>query len=194
MNAPATGLIARPSRAPTLRFALRDLRGGLAGLRIFLLCIALGVAAIVGVESLALALNDGMGREGRVILGGDASFSLIHRRLVRRRAALSRSAWFAVDGRDLARHGESDERRCGADRNQGCRAIRGRGSARRLSRRRCRSRTRSANGTACSAPRSKMRCWIGSTSSSAMSIRIGETNFDIRDASWSASPTGWRRA
>jgi putative ABC transport system permease protein len=64
-----------------MRFALCDLRGGLAGLRIFLLCIALGVAAIVGVESLALALNDGMGREGRVILGGDASFSLIHRRL-----------------------------------------------------------------------------------------------------------------
>ena len=29
----------------------------------------------------ARALNDGMGREGRVILGGDASFSLIHRRL-----------------------------------------------------------------------------------------------------------------
>ena len=81
MNAPATGLIARPNGTPTLRFALRDLRGGLAGLRIFLLCIALGVAAIVGVESLALALNDGMGREGRVILGGDASFALIHRRL-----------------------------------------------------------------------------------------------------------------
>jgi putative ABC transport system permease protein len=81
VNAPATGLIPRQSRAPTLRFALRDLRGGLAGLWIFLLCIALGVAAIVGVESLARALNDGMGREGRVILGGDASFALIHRRL-----------------------------------------------------------------------------------------------------------------
>jgi putative ABC transport system permease protein len=63
------------------RFALRDLRGGLAGLRIFCLCIALGVAAIVGVESLANALNDGLGLQGRVILGGDASFSLIHRRL-----------------------------------------------------------------------------------------------------------------
>ncbi len=63
------------------RFALRDLRGGLAGLRIFLVCIALGVAAIVGVESLAQALNDGLGAQGRVILGGDASFSLIHRRL-----------------------------------------------------------------------------------------------------------------
>ena len=64
-----------------VRFAVRDLSGGLAGLRIFLFCIALGVMAIVGVESLASALNDGLGRQGRVILGGDASFSLIHRRL-----------------------------------------------------------------------------------------------------------------
>jgi putative ABC transport system permease protein len=80
MNAPLTFPQAR-GRMPAARFAFRDLRGGLAGLRIFLLCIALGVAAIVGVESLARALNDGMGREGRVILGGDASFSLIHRRL-----------------------------------------------------------------------------------------------------------------
>ena len=69
------------SRAPILRFALRDLRGGLAGLWIFLVCIALGVTAIVGVESLAKALENGMARQGRVILGGDASFSLIHRRL-----------------------------------------------------------------------------------------------------------------
>jgi putative ABC transport system permease protein len=80
MNAPAA-LPRAGGGAPTLRFALRDLRGGLTGLRIFMLCIALGVAAIVGVESLARALNDGLGREGRVILGGDASFSLIHRRL-----------------------------------------------------------------------------------------------------------------
>src|SRR5271169_3221082 len=80
MNAPAAFPPAR-GRPPMARFAIRDLRGGIAGLRIFLLCIALGVAAIVGVESLARALNDGMGREGRVILGGDASFALIHRRL-----------------------------------------------------------------------------------------------------------------
>ena len=80
MNAPVAWPRAR-GRVPIWRFALRDLRGGLNGLRIFLLCIALGVAAIVGVESLAQALNDGLGREGRVILGGDASFSLIHRRL-----------------------------------------------------------------------------------------------------------------
>ena len=70
-----------PRRLPLARFALRDLKAGLAGLRIFLLCIALGVAAIVGVASLAQSLADGLGREGRVVLGGDASFTLIHRRL-----------------------------------------------------------------------------------------------------------------
>jgi putative ABC transport system permease protein len=64
-----------------LRLALRDLRGGLAGLRIFLACIALGVATIVGVNSLARSLDDGLSRDGRAILGGDAAFSLIHRRL-----------------------------------------------------------------------------------------------------------------
>ena len=52
-----------------LRFASRDLRGGLKGLWIFLLCIALGVAAVVGVESLARALNDGLGLGcGEVVL------------------------------------------------------------------------------------------------------------------------------
>ena len=64
-----------------LRFAARDLRGGLGGLRVFIACIALGVAAIVGVNSLSRSLGEGLTREGRVILGGDASFSLIHREL-----------------------------------------------------------------------------------------------------------------
>jgi putative ABC transport system permease protein len=80
MNAPLPVPKVR-ARPPMARFAFRDLRGGLAGLRIFLVCIALGVAAIVGVESLAKALDDGLGAQGRVILGGDASFSMIHRRL-----------------------------------------------------------------------------------------------------------------
>jgi putative ABC transport system permease protein len=82
MNAPAAFPQVRAG-TPLARFAIRDLRGGLGGLRIFLLCIALGVAAIVGVQSLACALNNGLGREGREILGGDVSFSLIHRRLSR---------------------------------------------------------------------------------------------------------------
>jgi putative ABC transport system permease protein len=68
---------------PILRLAMRDLRGGLAGLRIFLICIALGVATIVGVNSLSRSLGDGLSRDGRTILGGDASFSVIHRELSR---------------------------------------------------------------------------------------------------------------
>ena len=75
---------------PILRLALRDLRGGLAGLRVLLACIALGVATIVGVNSLARSLDDGLSRDGRAILGGDASFSLIHRRMTaQERAFLS---------------------------------------------------------------------------------------------------------
>jgi len=62
-----------------LRFALRELRGGLSGFRIFLACIALGVAAIAGINSVSTALTQGIAAEGRVILGGDIAFSLIHR-------------------------------------------------------------------------------------------------------------------
>ena len=63
--------------AVTLRLAARDLRGGLRGFYIFMICIALGVMAIAGVGSTAASLTDGIAREGRVILGGDAAFSLI---------------------------------------------------------------------------------------------------------------------
>ena len=62
-----------------LRLALRDLRGGLTGFGIFLACIALGVTAITGVGSVSRSLSDGLAKQGRVILGGDASFDLIQR-------------------------------------------------------------------------------------------------------------------
>ena len=67
----------RVSLAVVLRLALRDLRGGLSGFWIFLACIALGVAAITGVGSVADGLADGLASQGRVILGGDASFSRV---------------------------------------------------------------------------------------------------------------------
>ena len=66
-------------RVSPLRFALRELRGGLCGFYVFVACVALGVMAIAGVGSFASSLTDGLAREGRVILGGDLSFSLIHR-------------------------------------------------------------------------------------------------------------------
>lgn len=62
-----------------LRFALREMRGGLTGFYIFLGCIALGVAAIGGVNSVARSIADGLAIEGQAILGGDLSFMLNQR-------------------------------------------------------------------------------------------------------------------
>src|SRR5829696_4135681 len=69
----------RPALPLVLRLALRELRGGLKGFGVFLACIALGVAAIAGVASISRSLSDGLGREGRRILGADLSYSLINR-------------------------------------------------------------------------------------------------------------------
>jgi putative ABC transport system permease protein len=62
-----------------LRYALRELRGGLRGFYVFIACIALGVLAIAGIGSVAASLSEGLAREGRTLLGGDAAFSLIQR-------------------------------------------------------------------------------------------------------------------
>ncbi len=62
-----------------LRFARRELRGGLAGFRIFFLCLMLGSAAIAGVESLSDAFLTGLQDQGQVLLGGDVSVRLVHR-------------------------------------------------------------------------------------------------------------------
>ena len=67
----ATPALSAPFRP--LRFALRELRGGLHGFRIFIACIALGVTVIAGVSSFSRSLTDGLTREGRIILGGGSS-------------------------------------------------------------------------------------------------------------------------
>jgi len=73
--------VAPTSRASSLalRYALRELRGGLRGFYVFIACIALGVMAIAGVGSVAASLSEGLTREGRTLLGGDIAFSLIQR-------------------------------------------------------------------------------------------------------------------
>jgi len=63
----------------SLRYALRELRGGLRGFYVFIACIALGVMAIAGVGSVAASLRDGLAREGRNLLGGDVAFALFQR-------------------------------------------------------------------------------------------------------------------
>ena len=74
-----TTITAPAGRWLPLRFAIRELRGGLHGFYVFIACIALGSMAIASVGSLAASLANGLAREGRVILGGDLAFTLIQR-------------------------------------------------------------------------------------------------------------------
>jgi putative ABC transport system permease protein len=55
------------------------MRSGLRGFYVFIVCIALGTMAIAGVGALAASLAEGLAKQGRVILGGDLSFSLVQR-------------------------------------------------------------------------------------------------------------------
>jgi putative ABC transport system permease protein len=61
------------------RLALREMRGGLKGFYIFMLCILLGTAAIAGVNSVARAMTDAITSRGREILAADIRFELKHR-------------------------------------------------------------------------------------------------------------------
>ena len=62
-----------------LRLALRDLRGGLSGLRLLAVCLFLGVAALAGVGSLSSAIVGGLAERGQSILGGDIQLVVAQR-------------------------------------------------------------------------------------------------------------------
>ena len=61
------------------RFAARELRAGVRGFRIFLACLALGVAAIAAASSTAEAFRHGLASQAREILGGDLAVSVRQR-------------------------------------------------------------------------------------------------------------------
>ncbi len=63
-----------------LSIALRELRSGLSGFRIFIACVALGVAVITGVGAVSDALRAGFEHQGEAILGGDATLQRAHQR------------------------------------------------------------------------------------------------------------------
>ena len=65
------------------RLAVRDLRGGLAGLRLLAICLFLGVAALAGVGSLSSAILAGLNERGQAILGGDVQVSMSQRSATR---------------------------------------------------------------------------------------------------------------
>jgi putative ABC transport system permease protein len=75
------------------RLALRDLRGGLAGLRLLAICLFLGVAALAGVGSLSSAIVSALAERGQEILGGDVQLSV-----AQREATAEELAAFRVEG------------------------------------------------------------------------------------------------
>ena len=76
--------MAEPTHKPlgwglAVQLAAREMREGLAGFRIFLLCLILGISTIAAVGSLSASLVGGMAAQGQSILGGDIDFRLVHR-------------------------------------------------------------------------------------------------------------------
>src|SRR5258708_13980230 len=82
-----------PTMPLAWRLARRELRGGLRGFRIFIACLALGVAVIAGVGSLSAAVGAGLRADARAMLGGDVELHLVQRPATpQQRAFLARDA------------------------------------------------------------------------------------------------------
>ena len=78
-----SGSLRREGRLPILLgIAVRELRAGLSGFRIFIACVALGVLVITGVGAVSDALRAGFEAQGEAILGGDATLARTHVRAV----------------------------------------------------------------------------------------------------------------
>jgi putative ABC transport system permease protein len=77
-----------------LSFALRDLRGGLTGLRLLAICLFLGVAGLAGVGSLTAAIGAAISEQGQSLLGGDVEYKILQRE-----ASAEEFAAFAETGR-----------------------------------------------------------------------------------------------
>ncbi len=97
----------------SLRFALRELRGGVRGFRIFLACLALGVAAIAAAGSTAQAFRSGIASQSREILGGDLAVTVdMHRFSPKERAVLAGvgEVAYATAARAMAESPSGDRR------------------------------------------------------------------------------------
>jgi putative ABC transport system permease protein len=61
------------------RLAIRDLRGGLSGLGLLWLCLAIATAGLASVTSLASSIDSAIAANGRQLLGGDLLLSVAQR-------------------------------------------------------------------------------------------------------------------
>src|SRR5580704_5299380 len=82
----------------SLRFAGRELRSGVRGFRVFLACLALGVAAIAAAGSTAEAFRQGLASQASEILGGDIAVGIEQRTFTApERVALERLGGVSAD-------------------------------------------------------------------------------------------------
>lgn len=88
------------------RLARREMRSGLGGFRLFIACLALGVAAITAILSFSRAIEEGLRADAREILGGDVAVSLLYREATQEQMDFMRTQgdfvrW--IDSRSMAR-------------------------------------------------------------------------------------------
>ena len=98
----------------TVALALRDLRGGVRRFRVFVACLALGVAAIAGVGSLGAAVRAGIAADARTLLGGDLELRQIYSEITPEQGAIisSRARVSEVaQTRTMARRVDNAQRR-----------------------------------------------------------------------------------
>jgi len=80
------------------RLARRELRAGVSGFRIFIACLALGVAAIAGVGTISESVIGGLNANASRLLGGDIAL-----RLHNRDTSGEQEAWLAVRAKKLSK-------------------------------------------------------------------------------------------
>ena len=99
-----------------LRLAGRDLRGGIGGLGLLLLCLAIAVAGIAAVTSLSSAIGSSIADNGRSLLGGDLMLSVAQRDATSEEKAAIDAARAIVADRLIAGDGRRPRRADGSRR------------------------------------------------------------------------------
>ena len=62
-----------------IKIAMREIRGGIRGFRIFIICLALGTMALAAINSIKKSIDAGLQEKGVEVLGGDVSIKLTYR-------------------------------------------------------------------------------------------------------------------
>ena len=62
-----------------ISIAIREIRGGIQGFKIFIICIALGSMAFATITSVKKAIDIGLSEKGVEVLGGDISVKITYR-------------------------------------------------------------------------------------------------------------------